>query len=108
MHPPAHRRVRAWSWQASRHGGAGPLIDPATGTPRPAGQVVAGLLGRLAPVLSEYGELAAVESAVGEMLGDGAGFLRQRAAFARRGQMNDVVALALEATHRPMSAEPAR
>lgn len=81
--------LRAWSWQASRHGGAG-------------------LLDHVAPALSGYGELVAVESAVGELLGEQAGFRRQRAAFAHHGQVNDIVSRALEATHRPASAEPAR
>lgn len=92
--------LRAWSWQASRSGVEGRLIDPATGTPAPAGDVVARLLETLRPVLAEYGEEEQVEAVVTDILRQGTGARHQRQAYAARHDLRDVVAAAAEATHR--------
>ncbi|AGF71086.1 glutamate--cysteine ligase [Corynebacterium halotolerans] len=98
--------LRTWSWQASRHGVGTGLIDPVTGAPAPAGEVVGHLLESLRPVFIEYGEEAAVEAAVADMLGEGSGARRQREAYSARHDLRDVVTLALEATHHDGPAEP--
>ncbi|AGF72437.1 carboxylate-amine ligase [Corynebacterium halotolerans YIM 70093 = DSM 44683] len=92
--------IRAWSWQASCYGIEEQLIDPATGTPAPAADVVAGLLDNLRPVLAEYGEDTAVESVGEDILRGGSGARRQRETYALRHDLRDVVSFALETTHR--------
>ncbi|WP_344121345.1 glutamate--cysteine ligase [Kocuria aegyptia] len=92
--------LRTWSWQASRTGVEGRLIDPATGTPAPAGDVVARLLEVLRPVLAEYGEEQQVEDVVADILRHGSGAHLQRHAYADRHDLRDVVVTALAATHR--------
>jgi carboxylate-amine ligase len=90
-HPAGVTEVRAWSWRASRFGVEGDLVSPATGRPTPAGHVVADLLDLLRPVLDEYGEDEQVQAVVAEILQDGPGAQRQREAFARRHDLNDVI-----------------
>lgn len=92
--------LTAWSWRASHGGLEDELIDPATGTPRPAGDVVDRLLHLLRPVLAEYREEEAVTAVLGDILRNGAGSRHQRRAYAARHDFRDVVAHALEATHR--------
>jgi len=99
--------LRAWSWQASRSGIAGELIDPATGSPAPAGDVMIRLLHVVGPVLAEYGEQSAVESGVARILRDGTGAQYQREAFADRHSLGDVMTAALAATHRAAPGTPA-
>lgn len=92
--------LRAWSWQASSNGLEGQLLDPGTGAPAPAADVVAALLASIRPVLVEYGEDAAVTKVVTDLLRRGSGARRQRETFAARHDPRDVVSFALEATHR--------
>jgi glutamate---cysteine ligase / carboxylate-amine ligase len=102
--------LRTWSWLASRSGVEGRLIDTATGTPAPAGDVVARLLDHVRPVLAEYGEEGPVETVVAGILRRGTGARAQRLAYAAHRQVQDVVAAALATTHRassiPSSANP--
>ncbi|GAA1128347.1 glutamate--cysteine ligase [Citricoccus alkalitolerans] len=91
--------LRTWSWLASRSGVEGQLIDPATGAPAPAGDVVFHLLDYVRPVLAEYGEEATVETAMADILRRGTGAQRQRHAYEDRREARDVVADALEVTH---------
>jgi glutamate---cysteine ligase / carboxylate-amine ligase len=92
--------LRVWSWQASRSGIAGELIDPATGAPAPAGDVMIRLLHVVGPVLAEYGEQSAVESGVAQVLREGTGAQHQRETYADRHSLGDVMSAALEVTHR--------
>lgn len=92
--------LRAWSWQASRTGAEDRLIDPVTSAPAPAGDVVARLLETLRPVLAEYGEDEQAEAVVTDILRHGSGARLQRQAYANRHDLHDVVAAALDATHR--------
>lgn len=92
--------LRIWSWHASRYGMEADLIDPTTGTPSPAENVITRFLDHLRPVLVEYGEEAAVETMVAEVLREGTGARRQRGAYAVRQELIDVTATALEITHR--------
>ncbi|GAA4283890.1 glutamate--cysteine ligase [Brevibacterium daeguense] len=91
--------LQAWSWQAARVGIRGPLIDPASGRPRPAAEVVDRLLVHLRPVLDETGDRAVVEAVVADILRSGNGAARQRGAYAVRGEMADVVESAIALTH---------
>lgn len=92
--------LRAWTWMASRSGVGGRLVDPSTGTPAPARDVVSRLVDVVRPVLADYGDEGPVETIVSRILCRGTGAERQREAFAGRQEIRDVVAAALEATHR--------
>ncbi len=91
--------LRAWSWWASYHGIDSDLIDPATGVPAPASSVVNALVDHVRPVLAEYGEEAAVDSGVADILKGNSGARRQRQAYSVHHRLHDVVAEALAATH---------
>lgn len=91
--------IQAWSWQASRYGIEAQLIDPATGSPSPAADVVAALMESIRPVLVEYGEDSAVELVVATLLCKGSGAHRQREGFAAHRDVWDIVVRALAATH---------
>lgn len=92
--------LQLWSWRASRYGTEEELIDQATGQPAPAAEVLAGFIKYLRPVLAEYGELTTVEATVADILADGTGARRQRAAYAVHGELVDVITTALDITHR--------
>jgi carboxylate-amine ligase len=87
--------LRTWSWRASRFGVDELLVDPATGAPAAAGEVVAALVDLLRPVLDEYGEADRVRAVVAQIVRDGSGARRQREAYARRNDPVDVVDVAL-------------
>lgn len=93
--------LRAWTWHASRYGVESELIQPHTGTPAPAADVVAQLLDGLRPVLTEYNELGTVETVVADILQSGSGARIQRAAYAEHHDFYDVMRAALDATHEP-------
>ncbi|HEY4614317.1 MAG TPA: glutamate--cysteine ligase [Citricoccus sp.] len=98
--------LQAWSWVASRYGVEDRLVDPTTGTPAPAGDVLARLLDLVRPVLAEYGEEQQVETVVADILRRGTGARRQRQAYAARHEPRDVIADALAATHAPEPVLP--
>lgn len=91
--------LRAWSWQASRYGLSSQLINPATGRPAPAADMVTALVATISPVLTEYGEHMAVQSVIADILAHGSGASRQRKAYAIRHDLGDVASLALQLTH---------
>jgi glutamate---cysteine ligase / carboxylate-amine ligase len=97
--PLTSTQLRAWSWLASRSGVDGLLVDPVTGRPIAAGDVVAELLGYIRPVLEEWQEEALVENAVTDILRRGPGARRQREAYERSGDLATVVREAVELTH---------
>jgi carboxylate-amine ligase len=93
---------RAAMWQAARGGLTAHLLD-LDGRPRPvaAAQVVRNLVRRLRPQLEELGDLAEVTELAETVLARGNSADRQRAAFAERGELDDVVSLVLRETHGP-------
>lgn len=97
--PPIHR---AAMWQAARGGLSGDLLDP-NGRPRaiPAPQAVRAMVERLRPQLSAIGDYEDVRDLAETVLARGNSADRQRAAFAERGELDDVVELVLEETHGP-------
>jgi len=72
--------LRAWSWQASCHGVDNDLVDPVSGTPARAVEVVA------------------------ELLNCGSGARRQCEVYAAAREVRDVVSFALGVTHREGAA----
>ena len=104
--PPVHR---AAMWQAARGGLSGVLLDDTRHPkPLPATQAVKGLLNRLRPQLEELGDWAEIRELVKTALARGNSADRQRAAYAERGRLSDVVELVVNETHGPPGGpEPA-
>ncbi len=104
--PPVHR---AAMWQAARGGLSGVLLDDTRHPkPLPATQAVKGLLKRLRPQLEELGDWAEIRELVKTALARGNSADRQRAAYAERGRLSDVVELVVNETHGPPGGpEPA-
>ena len=84
--------LRLATWQAGHDGVDGSLLDPATGRPRPAREVLEALVAHVRPALEETGDVARVEEGVERVLTGGNGATRQRAVLERTGQLADVVA----------------
>ncbi|WP_167760579.1 carboxylate--amine ligase/circularly permuted type 2 ATP-grasp protein [Blastococcus sp. CT_GayMR16] len=97
--PPLHR---AAIWQAARAGLTRDLVDGALHPrPRPAAEVVRGLVRRLRPQLEELGDWDAVTELTETALARGNSADRQRAVFAERGRLEDVMRLVVEESHGP-------
>src|SRR5215204_4081942 len=97
--PPVHR---AAIWQAARAGLTGMLLDNSRHPrPLPARRAVKSLLWRLRPQLHEVGDWDAVKELVKNTLARGNSADRQRAAYAERGGLGDVVSLVVEETQGP-------
>lgn len=71
--------TRLATWQASRYGLRGDLLDPATGRPVPAREVVDGLLEHVDEALGRTGDRKQVHAGVADLLERGTGADRQRA-----------------------------
>lgn len=85
--------VRAAMWRAARSGLEGDLVDVEAMTPRPAPQVVEGLIGELRPHLESIGDWDEVSELAAATLRVGSSSARQRRALRRRGRLTDVVDL---------------
>src|SRR3954454_18386925 len=99
---------RAAVWQAARGGLARDLLD---GTehprPHPAPQVLRALVDRLRPQLEELGDWDTVTELTDTVLAHGNSADRQRAAFAERGDLGDVMRLVIAETHGETAVEAA-
>ena len=96
---PVHR---AAIWQAARGGLSGVLLDDSRHPrPRPAAKVVRSLLRRLRPQLEKLGDWAEVRELTKTVLARGNSADRQRAAYAERGRLSDVVELVVGETQGP-------
>lgn len=84
--------LRLASWQAAREGVEGSLLDPVTMCPRPAEEVLTGLVEHVRPALKANDDDVFVEQRLAEVLCDGNGATRQRAVLDKTGSMLDVVA----------------
>jgi carboxylate-amine ligase len=97
--PPVHR---AAIWQAARGGLSGALLDDTRHPkPLPAERAVRSLVKRLRPQLEELGDWDEVNELAKTTLARGNSADRQRAAFAERGRLTDVVELVVAETHGP-------
>ena len=97
--PPLHR---AAIWQAARSGLSRTLVDATQRPrPRPAAEVVRGLVQRLRPQLEELGDWDAVTELTETALARGNSADRQRAVFAERGDLEDVMRLVVGESHGP-------
>jgi carboxylate-amine ligase len=90
--------LRGAGWRAARSGLTGDLVDVSGGAPVPAWTLVRRLVDHIAPALERYGDLAAVEASLDRLRDRGTGADVQRAAFARRGRLSDVVTEAVRLT----------
>ncbi|MEP7763577.1 glutamate--cysteine ligase [Sanguibacter sp. 25GB23B1] len=92
-------QLRAASWRAGRSGLRGDLVSPTTFRPVPARVVVDELVDHVAPALADTGDLDLVHQMLDRVWVRGNGADAQRAWFAHDGDLEKVVARAVEATH---------
>jgi carboxylate-amine ligase len=103
--PPLHR---AAMWRAARSGLAGELLDhSARPAPVPAADAIRAMLTRIRPHLEHLGDWDTVAELTESTLRRGNSADRQRAAFAERGRITDVVELVVAETHGPAAGPPA-
>ncbi|MGY1857310.1 glutamate--cysteine ligase [Modestobacter sp. SYSU DS0290] len=91
--------VRVAAWRAGRSGLDDVLVDPRSGRPAPAGQVVAALLAHVRSALDDAGDLERVTDGLAEVRSRGTGARLQRAVFTGTGDLTAVVREAVAATH---------
>jgi len=90
--------LRGAAWRAARFGLSGELVDPVTATTVPARTQVERLLAYVTPALEAYGDVETVVVRLKEVLARGTGADAQRAAYAVRQDVSDVVADAVVRT----------
>ena len=99
---------RAAMWQAARAGLSGELLDLDAHPSRlPARDAVRALVEHLRPQLEELGDYDDVRDLAEATLARGNSADRQRAAFAERGELDDVVAQVLDETRGPAAGRRA-
>ncbi|MCZ2805665.1 glutamate--cysteine ligase [Modestobacter sp. VKM Ac-2983] len=91
--------LRVAGWRAGRSGLTGDLVDPRTGQPAPAAEVVAALVEHVRAALRDSGDAERVEEGVAAVLRRGTGATLQRAVFGETGDPTAVVRAAVAATH---------
>ncbi|SHG27562.1 carboxylate-amine ligase [Streptoalloteichus hindustanus] len=97
--PVPQQTLRAAYWRAARDGYAGRSWDPLTGQLLATPAVARKLLHHIGPVLEEHRELTAVLAFLHDLETAGDGSSRQRAAFASRDSLVDVVDYLVGDTH---------
>jgi carboxylate-amine ligase len=97
--------VRATTWRAARSGLESELVDPPSGRPMPAREVLASLLRVLRPTLENSGDWELVSELVQASLARGSSAARQRQAFAAGG-LDEVVDLLLAETRANTEWQP--
>ncbi|MGW7004729.1 carboxylate-amine ligase [Streptomyces sp. NPDC054933] len=90
--------LRAACWRAARDELKAAGIDPCTGRATAPGSLVDALLRHIRPALEELGDEQAVIDGLRRLRAVGPGAVRQRAAYARRGRLTDVVDFLLAQT----------
>jgi carboxylate-amine ligase len=90
--------VRAHGWQASRSGLAGRLVNPVSGQPRPAAEVIWNLFAHVRQALADSGDEEAIGEGLSTLLGRGNGADRQRAVLEGAGSLRAVVSDAVKVT----------
>jgi carboxylate-amine ligase len=90
--------VRLAAWRAARSGLSGELVDPRTGRPAPAAEVVGALLEHVRPALADAGDEARVAAGVADLLRRGTGADLQRRVHEQTGDLGAVVRAAVAVT----------
>lgn len=92
---PEHQLLAAAHWRAAKDGLEGSAVDltdsgrePIT---RPAWHLLQALFDRVSPALGRHGDLAMAAQSLNQLRAHGTGAARQRAAYARRDEVADVV-----------------
>lgn len=83
--------LRAATWRAARYGLEETLIDVEAAGAAPAAEVLGSVVDRLRPALEAAGDAEETDELLAALLARGTGAVRQRAAYARRGRLEDVV-----------------
>jgi carboxylate-amine ligase len=91
--------VRLAGWRAGRSGLGADLVDPRSGRPAPAADVLAALVDHVRPALAEAGDEQRITEGIAEILRRGNGAVLQRAVYAETGDLAAVVRAAVGATH---------
>jgi len=86
------------AWRAARSGLSSELVDPRTGKPVPAWQLVHELAEQLGSALRRCGDEQLVAEGLARVRATGTGADRQRASFAVRSSLRDVVSDAAAGT----------
>jgi carboxylate-amine ligase len=92
--PIPHIVLRGNMWRAARDGLAGRCLEPRTGELAPVLDIVTDLVQRL----PDSDEAACAKDVLGRLRADGGGAQRQRKAFERRGDLDDVLAMLVKQT----------
>jgi carboxylate-amine ligase len=90
--------LEAAIWRAARYGMDDELVDPAAGRALPAVDFVGRALEFAGDALRAAGDWDLVTAAIEQLIEDGTGAQRQRAAFARRHHFDDVIQLIADET----------
>jgi carboxylate-amine ligase len=90
--------LRLASWRAGRSGLGGDLVDPRTGRPAPAAEVLGALLEHVRPALADAGDEQRVADGVAALLRRGTGADLQRRVREETGDLAAVVRAAVEVT----------
>ncbi|MGK5742551.1 carboxylate-amine ligase [Micromonospora sp. URMC 103] len=86
-----HHLLVGAHWRAAHDGLEGDGVDVTNGEIRPAWQLLDRFVERVRPALERHGDWAEVNDLLGALRRHGTGAARQRAVFARSGQLADVV-----------------
>lgn len=90
LHADHHLLVGA-HWRAAHDGLDGEALDLFEGGLRPAWDLVDRLVAHVTPALEQHGDLELVRELLGKLRSHGTGATRQRAVYARTGELRDVV-----------------
>ncbi|MER5769701.1 carboxylate-amine ligase [Streptomyces sp. NPDC001985] len=99
--------LRAAYWRSARDGLTGQGFDPLSRRLVPATRLVEQLLEHVRPVLADFGDLPQVTSVLHRLSAHGGGAERQRAVYARRSRLHDVVDQLVRDTARVPGSPPA-
>ncbi|MGI5145368.1 carboxylate-amine ligase [Plantactinospora sp. CA-294935] len=86
-----HHMLVAAHWRAAHDGLEGLAVDPVDGGLRPAWHLMRRLFNRLRPALERHGDLPLVTALLSRLQAHGTGAARQRAAYAVRHEISDVL-----------------
>lgn len=90
--------VRLATWKSGRFGLEGDLLDPQTFEPRPAREVVDGLVELVEPSLTASGDIDFVRDEIDRLFENGTGATRQRRVLEKTGSLSDVSAYVARVT----------
>jgi carboxylate-amine ligase len=90
--------LRLAAWRAGRSGLTGELVDPRTGRPAPAAEVLGALLEHVRPALADAGDEQRVAEGLAELLRRGTGADLQRQVHEQTGDLAAVVRAAVAVT----------